>query len=230
MIARPSPLAIFALHPRTRLARRVSSNRRPGRADMDEHSLASLVAELRRYLYLPSYEHVAFAALVAVSSSLDGDPSGGCSSALLREGRRDHPRLRPRRERNVADITAPDCLLDRRPEERGRPACSRGSAAERSRRSVTFPALLSTSDRGGGKREEVYALLRRVLNGRVVSAKLGTAPRPLTWSGRLTLAAATQLSTGTPLTRARWDHDGSTQGSRPRAWRPSASSRGLLER
>lgn len=50
--------------------------------------------------------------------------------------------------------------------------------------------LLAGSDRG--QRDMLYALLRRVFDGRVVR-ELGNAPEPLRWEGRLTLlAAATQ--------------------------------------
>ncbi|MBI0294474.1 MarR family transcriptional regulator [Streptomyces sp. PRKS01-29] len=150
--------------------------------------LADFLEQLRKYVHLTDHGHVIFALAVAVSSDLDGEPlwgmlvgppSGGKSEAVKA--------LDDIADEHVDDITGP-ALLSWMPGKNPKPAGILTRIPSRAFVSISdFSTVLATSDRGG--RDTLFALLRRAYDGHVVR-EVGNSPRPLTWTGRLTLLAA----------------------------------------
>lgn len=150
--------------------------------------LADFLEQLQKYVHLSDHGHVIFALAVAVSSDLDGEPlwgmlvgppSGGKSEAVKA--------LDEIADEHVDDITGP-ALLSWMPGKNPKPAGILTRIPSRAFVSISdFSTVLATSDRGG--RDTLFALLRRAYDGHVVR-EVGNSPRPLTWTGRLTLLAA----------------------------------------
>jgi hypothetical protein len=150
--------------------------------------LADFLEQLQKYVHLTDHGHVIFALAVAVSSDLDGEPlwgmlvgppSGGKSEAVKA--------LDEIADEHVDDITGP-ALLSWMPGKNPKPAGILTRIPSRAFVSISdFSTVLATSDRGG--RDTLFALLRRAYDGHVVR-EVGNSPRPLTWTGRLTLLAA----------------------------------------
>jgi len=150
--------------------------------------LADFLDQMRTYVHLADHGHVVFALAVAVSSDLDGEPlwgmlvgppSGGKSEAVKA--------LDEIADEHVDDITGP-ALLSWMPGKNPKPAGILTRIPSRAFVSISdFSTVLATSDRGG--RDTLFALLRRAYDGHVVR-EVGNSPRPLTWTGRLTLLAA----------------------------------------
>jgi hypothetical protein len=150
--------------------------------------LADFLAQMKTYVHLTDHGHVIFALAVAVSSDLDGEPlwgmlvgppSGGKSEAVKA--------LDEIADEHVDDITGP-ALLSWMPGKNPKPAGILTRIPSRAFVTISdFSTVLATSDRGG--RDTLFALLRRAYDGHVVR-EVGNSPRPLTWTGRLTLLAA----------------------------------------
>jgi hypothetical protein len=150
--------------------------------------LADFLDQMKTYVHLADHGHVIFALAVAVSSDLDGEPlwgmlvgppSGGKSEAVKA--------LDEIADEHVDDITGP-ALLSWMPGKNPKPAGILTRIPSRAFVSISdFSTVLATSDRGG--RDTLFALLRRAYDGHVVR-EVGNSPRPLTWTGRLTLLAA----------------------------------------
>ena len=144
--------------------------------------------QLRTYVHLTEDGHIMFALAVSVSSELDGDPlwgmivgppSGGKTEAIKS--------LDDVADEHVDDITGP-ALLSWMPGKNPKPAGILTRIPSRAFVTISdFSTVLATSDRGG--RDTLFALLRRAYDGHVVR-EVGNSPRPLTWTGRLTLLAA----------------------------------------
>lgn len=163
---------------------RPSSPGAAGHVDLDQ-----LVTKMREYLHITDAAHVAFAVAVAVSSRLDageslwglivGTPSSGKTETVraLDDVAHEHP----------DEITAPSLLSWSKGKE-PRPVGILARIPSPALLTVAdFSTVLATSDRGG--RDQLFALLRRVYDGRA-QRDLGNSPRPLEWTGRLTLLAA----------------------------------------
>lgn len=150
--------------------------------------LADFLKQMKTYVHLTDHGHVIFALAVAVSSDLDGEPlwgmlvgppSGGKSEAVKA--------LDEIADEHVDDITGP-ALLSWMPGKNPKPAGILTRIPSRAFVTISdFSTVLATSDRGG--RDTLFALLRRAYDGHVVR-EVGNSPRPLTWTGRLTLLAA----------------------------------------
>jgi len=150
--------------------------------------LADFLDQMKTYVHLADHGHVIFALAVAVSSELDGEPlwgmlvgppSGGKSEAVKA--------LDDIADEHVDDITGP-ALLSWMPGKNPKPAGILTRIPSRAFVTISdFSTVLATSDRGG--RDTLFALLRRAYDGHVVR-EVGNSPRPLTWTGRLTLLAA----------------------------------------
>ena len=150
--------------------------------------LAEFLAQMQTYIHLDDYGHIIFSLAVAVSSDLDGEPlwgmlvgppSGGKSEAVKA--------LDDSADEHVDDITGP-ALLSWMPGKNPKPAGILTRIPSRAFVTISdFSTVLATSDRGG--RDTLFALLRRAYDGHVVR-EVGNSPRPLTWTGRLTLLAA----------------------------------------
>ncbi|MGW0914678.1 hypothetical protein ACWD1Z_23415 [Streptomyces sp. NPDC002784] len=150
--------------------------------------LIDFLDQMKTYVHLTDHGHVVFALAVAVSSDLDGEPlwgmlvgppSGGKSEAVKA--------LDEIADEHVDDITGP-ALLSWMPGKNPKPAGILTRIPSRAFVSISdFSTVLATSDRGG--RDTLFALLRRAYDGHVVR-EVGNSPRPLTWTGRLTLLAA----------------------------------------
>lgn len=150
--------------------------------------LADFLDQMKTYVHLTDHGHVIFALAVAVSSDLDGEPlwgmlvgppSGGKSEAVKA--------LDEVADEHVDDITGP-ALLSWMPGKNPKPAGILTRIPSRAFVTISdFSTVLATSDRGG--RDTLFALLRRAYDGHVVR-EVGNSPRPLTWTGRLTLLAA----------------------------------------
>jgi hypothetical protein len=150
--------------------------------------LADFLKQLQTYIHLDDYGHIIFSLAVAVSSDLDGEPlwgmlvgppSGGKSEAVKA--------LDDSADEHVDDITGP-ALLSWMPGKNPKPAGILTRIPSRAFVTISdFSTVLATSDRGG--RDTLFALLRRAYDGHVVR-EVGNSPRPLTWTGRLTLLAA----------------------------------------
>jgi hypothetical protein len=150
--------------------------------------LVEFLDQTRTYVHLTDHGHVVFSLAVAVSSDLDGEPlwgmlvgppSGGKSEAVKA--------LDQTADEHVDDITGP-ALLSWMPGKNPKPAGILTRIPSRAFVSISdFSTVLATSDRGG--RDTLFALLRRAYDGHVVR-EVGNSPRPLTWTGRLTLLAA----------------------------------------
>ncbi|MGW4876574.1 hypothetical protein ACWEPI_08460 [Streptomyces sp. NPDC004262] len=150
--------------------------------------LADFLDQMRTYIHLDDYGHIVFSLAVAVSSDLDGEPlwgmlvgppSGGKSEAVKA--------LDDSADEHVDDITGP-ALLSWMPGKNPKPAGILTRIPSRAFVTISdFSTVLATSDRGG--RDTLFALLRRAYDGHVVR-EVGNSPRPLTWTGRLTLLAA----------------------------------------
>lgn len=150
--------------------------------------LAEFLAQMKTYVHLTDHGHIVFALAVAVSSDLDGEPlwgmlvgppSGGKSEAVKA--------LDDSADEHVDDITGP-ALLSWMPGKNPKPAGILTRIPSRAFVTISdFSTVLATSDRGG--RDTLFALLRRAYDGHVVR-EVGNSPRPLTWTGRLTLLAA----------------------------------------
>jgi hypothetical protein len=150
--------------------------------------LADFLDQMKTYVHLTDHGHVIFALAVAVSSDLDGEPlwgmlvgppSGGKSEAVKA--------LDEIADEHVDDITGP-ALLSWMPGKNPKPAGILTRIPSRAFVTISdFSTVLATSDRGG--RDTLFALLRRAYDGHVVR-EVGNSPRPLTWTGRLTLLAA----------------------------------------
>ncbi|MEU1559482.1 helix-turn-helix domain-containing protein [Streptomyces mirabilis] len=150
--------------------------------------LAEFLEQMKTYVHLTDYGHIIFSLAVAVSSDLDGEPlwgmlvgppSGGKSEAVKS--------LDEVADEHVDDITGP-ALLSWMPGKNPKPAGILTRIPSRAFVTISdFSTVLATSDRGG--RDTLFALLRRAYDGHVVR-EVGNSPRPLTWTGRLTLLAA----------------------------------------
>jgi len=150
--------------------------------------LADFLEQMETYVHLSDHGHIIFALAVAVSSDLDGEPlwgmlvgppSGGKSEAVKA--------LDDSADEHVDDITGP-ALLSWMPGKNPKPAGILTRIPSRAFVTISdFSTVLATSDRGG--RDTLFALLRRAYDGHVVR-EVGNSPRPLTWTGRLTLLAA----------------------------------------
>ncbi|MGW3936470.1 hypothetical protein [Streptomyces phaeochromogenes] len=150
--------------------------------------LADFLKQMQTYIHLDDYGHIIFSLAVAVSSDLDGEPlwgmlvgppSGGKSEAVKA--------LDDSADEHVDDITGP-ALLSWMPGKNPKPAGILTRIPSRAFVTISdFSTVLATSDRGG--RDTLFALLRRAYDGHVVR-EVGNSPRPLTWTGRLTLLAA----------------------------------------
>lgn len=150
--------------------------------------LADFLHQMKTYVHLTDHGHVIFALAVAVSSDLDGEPlwgmlvgppSGGKSEAVKA--------LDDSADEHVDDITGP-ALLSWMPGKNAKPTGILTRIPSRAFVTISdFSTVLATSDRGG--RDTLFALLRRAYDGHVVR-EVGNSPRPLTWTGRLTLLAA----------------------------------------
>jgi hypothetical protein len=150
--------------------------------------LAEFLTQMKTYVHLTDHGHIVFALAVAVSSDLDGEPlwgmlvgppSGGKSEAVKA--------LDDSADEHVDDITGP-ALLSWMPGKNPKPAGILTRIPSRAFVTISdFSTVLATSDRGG--RDTLFALLRRAYDGHVVR-EVGNSPRPLTWTGRLTLLAA----------------------------------------
>lgn len=150
--------------------------------------LADFLEQLQKYVHLTDHGHIVFSLAVAVSSELDGEPlwgmlvgppSGGKSEAVKA--------LDEIADEHVDDITGP-ALLSWMPGKNPKPAGILTRIPSRAFVTISdFSTVLATSDRGG--RDTLFALLRRAYDGHVVR-EVGNSPRPLTWTGRLTLLAA----------------------------------------
>lgn len=150
--------------------------------------LGEFLEQMKTYVHLTDYGHVIFALAVSVSSDLDGEPlwgmlvgppSGGKSEAVKA--------LDEIADEHVDDITGP-ALLSWMPGKNPKPAGILTRIPSRAFVTISdFSTVLATSDRGG--RDTLFALLRRAYDGHVVR-EVGNSPRPLTWTGRLTLLAA----------------------------------------
>ncbi len=150
--------------------------------------IEDLEGAMRRYLHLPNTDHIRFAAAVAVSGQLDGDPLWG----LI---------VGPPSSSKTETIRAFDAVADDHLDEITMPGLLSWTAGKNPRATgllarvgpVAFATigdlstLLASSDRG--QRDTLFALLRRAYDGRV-QRELGNAPEPLRWEGRLTLLAA----------------------------------------
>lgn len=150
--------------------------------------LAGFLEQMKTYVHLGDHGHIIFSLAVAVSSDLDGEPlwgmlvgppSGGKSEAVKS--------LDDSADEHVDDITGP-ALLSWMPGKNPKPAGILTRIPSRAFVTISdFSTVLATSDRGG--RDTLFALLRRAYDGHVVR-EVGNSPRPLTWTGRLTLLAA----------------------------------------
>lgn len=144
--------------------------------------------QLKTYVHLTDDGHIMFALAVAVSSELDGDPLWGMIVGPPSGGKTEAIKcLDTIADEHVDDITGP-ALLSWMPGKNPRPAGILTRIPSRAFVTISdFSTVLATSDRGG--RDTLFALLRRAYDGHVVR-EVGNSPRPLTWTGRLTLLAA----------------------------------------
>jgi len=151
-------------------------------------TIGDLLTGMRGYLAFADDAHVLFSLGVATAAHLDGDPLWGLLVGSPSSGKTETLRcLDDLADEHLDEITAPR-LLSWLPGKDPRPT---GLLSRRQGRVFATVAdlstLLASSDRGG--RDQLYSLLRRAYDGRVVR-EVGNAPRPLRWEGRLTLLAA----------------------------------------
>lgn len=144
---------------------------------------------LRAYLALDDVGHILFALAIAVGARLDGDPLWGLIVGPPSGGKTETIRaLDDVADEHLDEISAAGLLGWLPGRGKGRPI---GLLARRPGAVFAtigdLSTMLAMSDRGG--RDQLYALLRRAYDGRVVR-ELGNAPEPLRWEGRLTLLAA----------------------------------------
>jgi len=151
--------------------------------------LSRLLVAFRAYLALEDVGHVLFALAVSVGARLEGDRLWGLLVAPPSSGKTETLRaLDEVADEHLDEISAAG-LLGWLPGKGGGKMI--GLLARR--RGDVFATvadlstLLAMSDRGG--RDQLYALMRRAYDGRVVR-ELGNAPEPLRWEGSLTLLAA----------------------------------------
>jgi hypothetical protein len=151
-------------------------------------TMAALIGAMRDYLALPEDPvHIPFSLAVAVAASFDGDPLWGLLVGPPSSGKTEMLRaLDDVADEHLDEITAAG-LLSWLPGRKPRPT---GLLSRRQGRVFAtigdLSTLLAKSDRGD--RDQLYAILRRAYDGRVVR-EVGNAPEPLRWEGRFTALA-----------------------------------------
>jgi hypothetical protein len=153
-------------------------------------SVADVVARARQYLHVPTFDHWVFAQAVAVSASLDGDPLWGLIVGPPSSGKTEAIRaLDDVADAHVDDLTASGLLgwVAKRGGKGHTTGLLSRVGTDAFATIADLSPLLDMSNKG--KREDLYSLLRRAYDGRVVREFNGP-PVPLVWEGRLTVLGA----------------------------------------
>lgn len=150
--------------------------------------LVDVIAAARRYQHLPDPSHLICALAVAATKHDDDEPVWLLQVAAPSSGKTETIKaLHDQTDAHLDDVTAAGLLSYKT----GKNAGPIGVLARNPGNAlITFgdlSSLLATSDRGN--RDVTFALLRRVYDGHV-TRNLGSAPGPLSWSGRVTIIAA----------------------------------------
>lgn len=152
--------------------------------------LAATVTAARAYQDLPDPGHLLVALAVAATRGLDDEPAWLLLVAPPSSGKTETTRaLDDVADARLDDVTAAG-LLSWKAGKQPAPTGVLARIGDGARALVTLgdlSTLLASSDRGG--RDVTFALLRKVYDGHVVR-DLGTAPAPLSWTGKVTVVAA----------------------------------------
>jgi hypothetical protein len=144
---------------------------------------------LRQYLHLDDTGHVWFALAVAVSARFDGDPLWGMLVGAPSGGKTETVSALDGIADHVDELTGAASLLSWHHARKGgwTPVGVLLRIGERGLLTIgDFSTVLAMSDRGA--RDQLFANLRRVYDGHLMR-DIGNAPRPLEWSGRVTILA-----------------------------------------
>jgi hypothetical protein len=146
---------------------------------------------MRAYHHLDDVGPVCFALAVAVSSYLDGPPLWGMLVGAPSGGKSEALSIVDKVAKERVDgVTMPGVLSSLRNNRTGlsKPVGTLKRIGARGLLSISdFSTVLSDSQRG--RRDDLFAILRRVYDGRV-QRDLGNEEKPLIWEGRVTILVA----------------------------------------
>lgn len=153
--------------------------------------LADLIAAAKRYQDLPDPGHLLVSLATAATRDLDEEPVWMLLVAAPSSGKTETTRaLDGIADARLDDITAAG-MLSWKPAKRGQDPQPTGVLSRVGASALItlgdLSSLLASSDRGG--RDQTFAMLRKAYDGHVVR-DLGNAPKPLEWTGKLTVVAA----------------------------------------